>query len=111
MIYISQLKDALEALELAHKAARRDFSDPLYIAYVVDFIFDGKAPAKEVQNKYPEIMKARKNAAFRHFWTKYKEAKAAMSNFETVNMGVICWMKRGDYIRKFRREHPNQVPF
>ena len=111
MIRIKQLYDSLEGLMTTHRGVAKQFPDPLYIAWMVDCVFDGKAPPQSLQDKFPVIVKARQVPAFRQFWTAYKEVKVCLSNFQMVNMGVVSEAKRQLYIEQFRKEYPEEVPF
>lgn len=111
MIYIRQLQQSLDRLVTLYAIAVKDIPDPLYIAWTVDTIFQGRAPAEEIQGRFPAIMKARKSKTFRNFWIQYKETKAAISNFQEIQMGIISGAKRREYQRRFIKEHPEEVPF
>jgi hypothetical protein len=111
MLEVDQLKNSMIDLSKTLREASKEFDDPFYIAWMVETIFDGKAPALEVADKYPEVMRARRSKPFRKFWEKFREAEASLSNFQTLNMGIVPERKRSDYVRKFRKEHPDRPPF
>lgn len=111
MIRIKQLHKELDSLIQSFNAAYGEHGDSLYIAWMIDFVFDGKAPLPEQQNKFTIIMDARKSKLFRAFWDNYKTTKKAMSNFQSVNMGVIAESARKGYMKKFKKEYPEEVPF
>lgn len=111
MTKIKQLQAELGKLSKAYDVAKEEFDDPLYIAWMVDFMFDSDAPAQELRTEFSLIFEARQSQAFRKFWNAYKDAKAAMSNFQMVNMGAVSESTRRQYRKRFRREHAEEVPF
>lgn len=111
MTKILQLQRQLNSFVAAHHKARLEFEDALYIVWMIDFIFDGKPPAPEIRQKFTSIMNARNSKAFRELWDSYKDCKLAISNFQLVNMGIISESLRKQYTNKFKKEHPEEVPF
>lgn len=111
MIRIKQLQQKVNKLVEARNNVGLDIPDPLYIAWMVDTVFDGGVPPEELRSKFPEVMSARKSRPFRTFWSAYKEAKAAISGFQIVPMGITSNSTRKKYHTKFLREHPKEVPF
>ena len=111
MIFISQLHQELDKLIVTAKPAAKEFDDPFYIAWMIDAIFNGKAPSPEKQGEFMEIMQARKSKVFRVFWNQYAAVGKVLSNFQIVNMGVIPEADRLKYQRKFMAEHSEEVPF
>lgn len=111
MIRIKQLNTKLDTLIQAYNAAYGEFGDSLYIAWMVDFVFDGKAPPLESAQTFSIIITARRSKLFRNFWDAYKEAKTAMGNFQFVNMGMVAESVRKSYMKKFKQDYPGEVPF
>ncbi len=111
MLLLKQLKREIEKLEQVYKFAKIEFDDPLYIVWIIDFIFDGKAPPPELQEKFIIIMKARRSVKFRAVWDQYNKTKAALSNFQIVQMGPIAEASRKKYQKQFIKEYPEEVPF
>ena len=111
MIRIKQLYIELGKLGKLHTIAKKEFDDPLFIAWMVDMIFDGKEPPKRDHDKFPTVIQARQSPAFREFWKQYKEVKKALSNFQIVNMGVIPNVTRVKYQKKFKNLFYTEVPF
>lgn len=111
MIYIRQLHQELDKLLNLTQAAAKEFDDPFYIAWMIDAIFNGKAPLVEQQGEFMDIMKARQSSAFREFWNQYKVVGKALANFQVVNMGMIPGTDRIQYQQKFIMEHEGGVPF
>lgn len=109
MIRIKQLHDELTKFGHAYNTAQKEFTDPLYIAWIVDMVFDGKAP--ENTERFSVIIKARKSSAFRNFWKAYNEMKKALSNFQIVNMGVVSNVTRERYVEQYKKDYPGEVPF
>ncbi len=111
MIYIRQLHQELDKLLKAAQPVSKEFDDPFYIAWMIDAIFNGKAPSPEQQGEFMEIMKARQSSVFRTFWNQYKAVGKALSHFQIVNMGIIPESDRIKYQKKFMAEHKEEVPF
>ncbi len=111
MILLKQLRDEITKLEQAAKAAVIGVPDPLYIAWMVEHVFDCKAPQPELQKKFAIVMNARRSTKFRAFWNQYKQTKAAISNFQSVNMGPIAMSTREKYRKIFAKTFPGEVPF
>lgn len=110
MIKLRQLQQELKKLIPAFEKASVEFENPMYLAWMIDNIFYGKAPEQNKRDKFSEVMRARRSPAFRIFWEAYKNSRDAMHLAVGQDVGIFG-SKRIEYQKKFMKEFIGEVPF
>lgn len=110
MIKLLQLEQQIAKLIPAFDAAAKEFENPLYIAWIIDNIFYGKAPEQSKRDKFSEVMRARRSPVFRKFWDAYKDGRDAMNAAVGQDVGIFG-SDRVKYQKRFVKEFVGEVPF
>lgn len=110
MIKLLQLQQQLKKLIPAHDAAAKEFENPMYLAWMIDNIFYGKAPEQNKRDKFSEVMRARCSPVFREFWNTYKDGRDALNAAVGQDVGLFG-SDRAKFQKKFMKEFIGEVPF
>ena len=110
MIKLRQLQQQLKKLIPVYDKACAEFEDPLYIAWMIDNIFYGKAPEQNKRDKFSEVMRARRSKVFREFWDAYKDGRDSMNAAVGQDIGIFG-SDRIKYQKKFVKEFGGEIPF